>query len=379
MKNCVVPSKVFYVRCSLDDSQDRMLQGGKGGDGYLPSSILSKKIRLFNEHAAKLLPFFKNQLAAGSFVEVDTGSQTFEKSFKELAATVEPTVLHIRSFADEPGNGEASDEMFKNIMYSLTETHGYAELNVNELISLENERRTALGKEFLELTAQGKIVPADVIIRLLRKVVYSGDGRSKFILSGGFPFTVQHAVEFESHVSQIAAVIYSALQSEDSFVHIASSQLSRFNIDTLFQKEFRLRVLTDWDDQNWQEIFDAVKIDWCLVMGAPLTGKTTLAATLRKALGGAGRVTLVDFKELEAQIKATMGTPEEPFEGKVPLIKVEEAIVAMIQKDKKAGKRLTYLFDSFPGQPNATEFARFVRERMKCPPDYIVTCQVDNS
>ena len=38
--------------------------------------------------------------------------------------------------------------------------------------------------------------------------------------------------------------------------------------------------------------------------------------------------------------------------------------MALISRDKKAGKRLTYVFDSFPGQPTATEFARFVREKL---------------
>lgn len=215
------------------------------------------------------------------------------------------------------------------------------------------------------------------MVRLLRKIIYSGDGRTKFILSGGFPFTVEHAKEFEKHITNIAAVIYSAVQYEDSAIHVRGS-LSEFGIATLFQKDFRLRVLTDWDEQNWQELFDSVKIDWTLVMGQPLSGKTTLTQTLKKTLG-ASRVTLVDQKEIEAAIKLTMGTPEEPFEGKVPLHKVEDAIVSMIAKDKKAGKRVTYIFDNFPGHPTATEFARFSRDKLRCPPDFVVNCQVQES
>jgi adenylate kinase family enzyme len=145
----------------------------------------------------------------------------------------------------------------------------------------------------------------------------------------------------------------------------------------LFQKEFRLRVLTDWDEQNWQEIFDTVKVDWSLVLGAPLSGKTTLTQTLRKALGGPSRVTVFDQKELETTLRAQLAGPEgEPFEGKVPLQKLEEAVSNTIARDKKAGKRVTYVFDGFPGQPNATEFARFVRDKLKCPPDYVVSCSV---
>lgn len=261
------------------------------------------------------------------------------------------------------------------MMWTLTNNHGYAEVNVNELISLENERRTEIGKALLGLVSTGKMLPAELITRMLRKVVFSGDGRTKYILSGGFPFTVEHAKEFERNVSSISAVIYSAMQAEDSSISIRGN-LAEFNIATLFQKDYRLRVITDWDEQNWQELFDSVKVDWALVTGQPFSGKTTLANTVRKTLGGPSRVTVVDHKEIEAQIKSTLGTAEEPFEGKVPLLKVEEAIAATIAKDKKAGKRQLYVFDNFPGQANATEFARFCRERLRCPPDFVISTSV---
>ena len=128
----------------------------------------------------------------------------------------------------------------------MTTNWQYVNVNVNELISLENERGTQFGKEFVSLVSMGKMIPADLIVKMLRKVIYSGDGRKNYILSGGFPFTVDHAKEFEKSCSSIAAVIYSAMQYEDSVVHNIS--LSVFKIDTLFQKEFRLRVVSDWDE-----------------------------------------------------------------------------------------------------------------------------------
>ena len=227
-KNCVQPSQVFYVRCSLDDSQDRMLQLGKSNPTYLPSSILSKKVRQFNDHAVKLLPYLRQ---SKNFFELDTGSQTFEKSFADICKTVEPTILHIRSYAE--GANADQDVLKSTIMGTLTNNWDYAEVNVNELISLENERRTDIGKQLLAMVSTGKMIPADLIVQLLRKIIYSGDGRSKFILSGGFPFTVDHAKEFEKHVSTISAVIYSAMQYEDSSVHVRGS-LSDFTITTLF-------------------------------------------------------------------------------------------------------------------------------------------------
>ena len=371
MKNCVVPTHAFYVRCSLDDSQERMLSVGKGTPTYLPSAILSKKVRNFNEQAQKILPLLRSST---NFVELDTGSQTFEKSFKDLCNAVEPCVLHVRSFTDQGGVG--SDEVKDHILQTLTDNWQYAEINVNEVISLESERKTVFGKEFLSMVSTGKMIPAESIVRMLRRVIFSGDGRTKYILSGGFPFTVDHAKEFEKSCSSIAAVIYSPAPYEEGAIHFNS--LSVYNIDTLFQKDFRLRVLSDWDEQHWQEIFDSVKVDWCLVLGQPLSGKTTVANTIKKAFGPS-QVTVVDWQKTEEQIKSTLGSAEEPFQGDVPLAQLEDAVVSMIQQDKKAGKRLTYVFDAFPKHPSSTEFAKFQREKLRCPPDHIITAVVQDT
>ena len=82
-----------------------MLTLGKDSPQYLPSALLSKKIRNFNEHAVKLLPYLRQNT---NFVELDTGSQSFEHSFKALCVAVEPTVLHIRSYAEQ----SQSDELY---------------------------------------------------------------------------------------------------------------------------------------------------------------------------------------------------------------------------------------------------------------------------
>ena len=67
---------------------------------------------------------------------------------------------------------------------------GFVNLDVNSLIRDENERKTAIGLEFLSMVSAGKIIPADMIVRMLRKIIYSGDGSTKFILSG-FPDIIE--------------------------------------------------------------------------------------------------------------------------------------------------------------------------------------------
>ena len=130
-------------------------------------------------------------------------------------------------------------------------------------------------------------------------------------------------------------------------------------------KEHRLQTLSEWDAGNWQEIFDGVKVDWGLVTGQPLSGKSATAQSLKRAMGKE-RVVVVDLKELDAQIRPTMGTEEGPYEGKIPQAKIEEQVVKMVMRDKREGRRNTYVFDGFPGQSNAAEFAKFAREKLRC-------------
>lgn len=82
------------------------------------------------------------------------------------------------------------------------------------------------------MVAAGKIIPAEMIVRMLRKIIYSGDGRSKFILSS-FPDIIEQAKEFEKSCAQISAIIYTTNSSEQ-IVEIKNNNLTLFNIDALF-------------------------------------------------------------------------------------------------------------------------------------------------
>ena len=103
---------------------------------------------------------------------------------------------------------------------------------MNNLISLENERKTTIGIEFNNLVQSGKILPAEIIVRMLRKIVYSGAQKNnKFILSS-FPDIIEQAKEFEKSCAAITAVVYAT--NDDPVVEIKNNNLDLFNIDTLF-------------------------------------------------------------------------------------------------------------------------------------------------
>ena len=132
------------------------------------------------------------------------------------------------------------------------------------------------------MVQSGKIIPAETIVKMLRKIIYSGDGRKKFILSS-FPDIIDQAKEFERSCASISAVIYTTSDSSSSeypIVEIKNNNLTLFNIDALFQKEHRLKTMSRWDDQKWAELIGNQKLDWSMIVGLPLQGKTTLAQIL---------------------------------------------------------------------------------------------------
>lgn len=218
------------------------------------------------------------------------------------------------------------------------------------------------------MVQSGKIIPAETIVRMLRKIIYSGDGRKKFILTS-FPDIIDQAREFERSCCTIAAIIYTTgEQGGSGIVEIKNNNLTLFNIDALFQKEHRLRTMAAWDEQKWAELLGNSKLDWSVVVGANLQGKSTLCGVLGKHLG----FKVIDWKAVEEQVKKTLGTEEEPFEGKVPIDKVEAAVVALVQGDRRAGRRCQYVFDGFPLHATPDGFHQFTSQKLgSSAPDYV--------
>ena len=71
-----------------------------------------------------------------------------------------------------------------------------------------------------------------------------------------------------------------------------------------------------------------------------------------------------------------MGTEEEPYEGNIPMDKLEGAVMQMFEKDKRSGHKFKYAFDGYP-HTNIEDFLNFV-DKIGSPPDSIITCFIEN-
>jgi adenylate kinase family enzyme len=156
----------------------------------------------------------------------------------------EPTVIHIRP-------GPDTNTLKSDITNNLAEQHGYNNLDINSLIRYETERKTAIGQEMHSMVHGNKIIPAEMIVRMLKKIIFSGQpSMNKFILTF-FPDIIDQAKEFEQNCCKITAIFYTT--KSDGFVEIKNNSLSLFNIDSAFQKEFRLKTIKEWNYDVFQE------------------------------------------------------------------------------------------------------------------------------
>jgi len=105
--------------------------------------------------------------------------------------------------------------------------------------------------------------------------------------------------------------------------------LSALNIDTLFSKEFRLKTMNEWDANTFEDHLGN-KVAYGLLTGRSYSGKRTVAGELLNTI----KSKIINMDQIAAELKKSMGSEEEPFEGEVSVDKVEAAIVKHIANDR---------------------------------------------
>ena len=323
-----------------------MLDLGEEDGRYVPSSILSKKIKEFHDNSKELLPFLAQNT---KFHEIQTDCE-IGKSLECIFRMTEPCVINVR-----PGKAATLQQ---EIIRNLSDNHDFINLDVKALQTAEMERKTVIGEEYIKLLKQDKSVPASLICKMLKRIIYCGQTKlNKFILSN-FPEEIDQVKELEAHVVKLAAIIYPSGSS--AFVELSNQELQSFNIESLFQKDFRLKTMNEWSFQLFNEKLGN-KVEFGVVSGKPGSGKTQACTILEKQHG----FTAINMQTISDQCKATLGTEDEPFEGDVPLADVEKAICKMINDAKSAGGRCKFVFDSFL-HATEEEFMTFVGQ-FGCP------------
>lgn len=156
---------------------------------YLPSSLLSKKIGIYNQNLRDLLPFLRTHTTC---TEICTEGTT-KSAFKEMCQFIEPTIINVRS------SGSKDATSAKNSVMSGLVEQGFMQLEVNDLIQLEVQRQTNVGCKIQEQLNLGQNVwsAPEHIVTILKQIIYSGNECNDKFLLMGFPDQIEHAEIFE--------------------------------------------------------------------------------------------------------------------------------------------------------------------------------------
>lgn len=196
--------------------------------------------------------------------------------------------------------------------------------------------------------------------------MFSGiDGRDKFVLDG-YPESYDQYAYFEAEVAKIAAAVYTTSKGAPN-VQVCDDQLSQMTLDTIYQMENKLKIMKEWDNLTFEEHMGN-RTYWGLLVGNKLQGVAGVKEELVKMLG----LKCINMSAVEEDLKKSMGTEDEPFEGEVPLAKVEQAICDMVCEDKAAGSKCTYLFDTWLHK-SCADFLNFVSNNFDCP-QWVINC-----
>lgn len=72
-------------------------------------------------------------------------------------------------------------------------------------------------------------------------------------------------------------------------------------------------------------------------------------------------MTVLDLKAIGERIKASLGTEDEPFEGEVPMDKVEEDVMNKIHETRAANSKAKFVFDGITHK-EAADFINFINK-----------------
>jgi hypothetical protein len=187
MRNCCEPKDIYLLNCSKDICQERMISLGVNAPGYLPSALLSKKIKLFNERCVTLLPYLKKEC---NLREINT-EKTFDAAFADLCKVIEPCVVHCRD-----GHAEQSKTLHKTIEENLCSDHGFKMIDIDVLRECEERRGTDLGRSLRMSKSPTDPEPVHVV-EMIKRIIFSGcPGDDKFLLCN-FPLSPEQAAYFE--------------------------------------------------------------------------------------------------------------------------------------------------------------------------------------
>jgi adenylate kinase len=190
--------KVLMQRCA--DRRAQALASGspnaaKSGAARADDlkAVVKVRVAAFREHVDAMLdPYVK-----GAMVRRVDATKHADTVYAQVRKYFTPDIVFVLG---GPGSGKGTQ------CANIVRDFGYTHLSAGDLLRSEVSRGSQHGALINQYIADGKIVPVDITLDLLRRAMLAS--RSRRFLIDGFPRELQQTLDFEKTVGQPAFVLF---------------------------------------------------------------------------------------------------------------------------------------------------------------------------
>ncbi|KAJ3117070.1 hypothetical protein HDU96_007988 [Phlyctochytrium bullatum] len=262
-----------------------------------------------------------------------------------------------------PGSGKGTQ------CARLAKEFGLCHISTGDLLRLELERGTEIGKQCGDLMKEGKIVPMSIIIGLLKKTMLENIDTPGFLIDG-FPRALDQAMEFERTIGRCKTVLYFSCPLQVLEARLLergkTSGRADDNIATI-KKRFKT-----FEEQSLP-VVDYYKLDGRVVEISSTTTIDEVYEQTRSHFASKDEPTKLPARTPLPKIPSTAGRltavekdafPKTP-EGR-PLTKSGSALDSEMSKDRQsAWKNIIFVLGG-PGCGKGTQCVRLAKEFNLC-------------
>jgi len=358
------PEFVLAFDCPEEELNRRLLKRGEtSGRSDDNAATIKKRFKTFVEQSMPVLEYYEKKglvrkvSAVGSVPQVTDRTLKHFHMFKKV-----PDIIFVLG---GPGSGKGTQ------CTRVANEYGFVHLSAGDLLRAEIQAGSKDGALIAGMIREGKIVPQEITIRLLRNAMDARPG-CRFLIDG-FPRALGQAAAFEEMVGHAKMVLFFDASDEVLTERLLSrGQTSGRTDDNEEAIKKRLvtyhsqsqPVVTAYDAKglvkrvNAMQTPDAVFADVetalaafkkqqiMYVLGQPLSGKTSLCKSLART-GVFSHVAYSDLLRSETMLGTDFGKQiaDHVRVGKpVP----QEIIIALIKRFVDADEKGKCLIDGFP-------------------------------
>jgi len=294
------PEFVLAFDCPEEEMERRLLKRGEtSGRSDDNAATIKKRFATFVNQSMPVLDYYDKKKLVKKISAMGSSGQVHERTIKHFGAFSEvPDIIFVLG---GPGSGKGTQ------CARIANEYGFVHLSAGDLLLVEIQSGSKDGALIAGMIREGKIVPQEITIRLLRQAMDARPG-CRFLIDG-FPRARAQAAAFEEMVGHAKMVLYfdapddvlterlllrgqTSGRTDDNQEAIQKRLVTYHSQSQPVIQQYQERKLVKTIDatKGPDEVFVDVEValgafhkqQVTLVLGAPLSGKTMLCKALAR-------------------------------------------------------------------------------------------------